>query len=288
MTKRSAHLAKLLLHTCTIIVISGASACQNPSSSLKTNQPMVKKQTVQPAPLKIPPVLKVSPQSILPTKLLQITHQKIQFNIVTFDTRNQQLIIVDQPKRPGSTWTDAAAAAKANNGIAAINAGFFTPEGSPLGIVISNGNKYGSYNTSSLGTGIFYNTPTGLSIKRRAIWNQLSKSPPAYLLQSGPMLLEKNKTVVGLSNQSSRVRSFIATDGKNHWCIGHADSCTLAQLSEALSTLQIPGFKVATALNLDGGRSSDLWVSSSVTGVSMTIRPFWNKPVRNFLVLKNN
>lgn len=249
---------------------------------------MVKKQTVQPVPLKIPPKLKVSPKSILPTKLLQITHQKIQFNIVTFDTRNQQLIIVDQPKGPGSTWTDAAAAAKANNGIAAINAGFFTPEGSPLGIVISNGNKYGSYNTSSLGTGIFYNTPTGLSIKRRAIWNQLSKSPPAYLLQSGPMLLEKNKTVVGLSNQSSRVRSFIATDGKNHWCIGHADSCTLAQLSEALSTLQIPGFKVATALNLDGGRSSDLWVSSSVTGVSMTIRPFWNKPVRNFLVLKNN
>jgi hypothetical protein len=38
-------------------------------------------------------------------------------------------------------------------------------------------------------------------------------------------------------------------------------------------------------LNLDGGRSSDLWISSAVQGGPLRERPLWNKPVRNFLVL---
>ncbi|MGJ8656295.1 MAG: phosphodiester glycosidase family protein [Akkermansiaceae bacterium] len=267
-----------------MIAISGASACQQ---NVPTDQ--LTQTPLQTTPQKkLTPVIVTQPQAILPTKLHQIKHQGIQFNIVTFDTRNQQLIVADQPKGPGSTWADAEAAAKANNGIAAINAGFFTPEGSPLGIVISNGSKRGSNNPSSLGTGIFYHTPTGASISRRAIWTKLSQSPPSHLLQSGPMLLENSNPVAGLSDKSSRVRSFIATDGKKHWCIGHAESCTLAQLSKALTSLETPQFNPTTALNLDGGRSSDLWVASSVAGGDKTIRPFWNKPVLNFLILKSN
>jgi len=38
-------------------------------------------------------------------------------------------------------------------------------------------------------------------------------------------------------------------------------------------------------MNLDGGRSSDLWISSRVSGGPLTSRPPWNRPVRNFLIL---
>ncbi len=243
-----------------------------------------------PAPVSAP--IKTTPQVKLPTKLHKFSHNGIQFNIVTFDTRSQHLVVADQPNGPGSTWGDSEAAAKANNGIAAINAGFFTPEGKPLGIVISNGKKLGSNNASSLGSGIFHHTTLGINkgarISRRSAWSALSKNPPAQLLQAGPMLLENSRTITGLSSKNPRPRSFLATDGKNHWCIGHVDSCTLSQLSEALLTLKTSVFKPTTALNLDGGRSSDLWVSSSVTGGPTKIRPFWNKPVRNFFILKSN
>jgi len=289
--KKHKTLKHLILQLCSITLFSCLNACQLPPP---TTSPSIKPKAIPQktpntsTPIKIEAKVSARPQTILPTKLHQITHQNIQFNIVTFDTRKQSLVVADQAKGPGSIWTDAATAAKANNGIAAINAGFFTPDGKPLGIVISEGKKSGNYNTSSLGTAMFYQTATGAKISRRSIWSSLSKSPPAHLLQSGPMLIEKSNPVAGLSNKTSRPRSFLATDGKNHWCIGHAESCTLAQLSKALTTLKLTDFKPTTVLNLDGGRSSDLWVSSSVTGGAKTIRTFWNKPVRNFLILKNN
>jgi uncharacterized protein YigE (DUF2233 family) len=242
----------------------------------------------KPQPKKLTSEIQSFTQASLPTKLHQISHQGILFNLVTFDTRNYHLIVADQPNGPGSEWADAATAAKAHDGLAAINAGFFTPEGKPLGIVISNGKKDGSFNRSSLGSGLFYHTSTSANISRSSAWSTLSKNPPSHLLQSGPMLLEISKPVTGLSTKNPRPRSFIATDGNNHWCIGHADSSSLSQLSEALASLKIPGIKVSTALNLDGGRSSDLWVSSIVIGGSKQIRPFWNNPVRNFLILKSN
>lgn len=273
-----------MLNFWTISAFSAASACL-PSDPI--SQPA---QT----PVKIYQQKKLTsnsennPQPVLPTKVHKINHQGILFNLVTFDTRNHHIIAADQPNGPGSKWPNSASAAKEHDGIAAINAGFFTPEGKPLGIVISNGEKHGSFNKSSLGSGIFYHTPNGSTISRSSIWTSLSENPPAHLLQSGSMLLENSKPITGLSKTEARPRSFIATDGKNHWCIGHAGSCTLSQLSDALASIKIPEFTPSTALNLDGGRSSDLWVSATLNGEAMQIRPFWNSPVRNFLILKSN
>jgi len=266
------------------------SACQQRA----TNTPVDFEKKSSPKKLSIKTIQKearvdtpISSKELLPTKLHKVTHQGIKFNLVTFDSRKQSLIIADQTKGPGTIYPDAQTAAKSLNGIAAINAGFFTPEGKPLGLVISKGVKRGAYNTSSLGSGIYYQTDKGAHIKRRSVWTQLSKNPPAELLQSGPMLLEESKNIAGLSNKQSRVRSFIATDGNNYWCIGHASACTLNELSKALTTLKIGNFTPTTALNLDGGRSSDLWVSPKVDNGPLSIRPFWNKNVRNFLVLKH-
>ena len=52
-----------------------------------------------------------------------------------------------------------------------------------------------------------------------------------------------------------------------------------------LASGQHCGWKIHRAMNLDGGRSSDLWISSRVSGGPLTSRPPWNRPVRNFLIL---
>lgn len=212
----------------------------------------------------------------------------ITLNLVSFDSRLHSLQVADQSKGLGKEWEDAKSAASDHSAIAAINGGFFTPEEKPLGLVIENGVTFGSFNRSSLGAGIFYNTGSSSAIVRSSQWKEVQKSKPKQLLQSGPMLVEDNSSTKGLSDSSSRVRSFIAWDGKNRWCIGHASACTLRELGLVLEKASPNGWKISTALNLDGGRSSDLWVSSALTdtGSALIIRPFWNKPVRNFLVLK--
>jgi uncharacterized protein YigE (DUF2233 family) len=284
MTSSLSYLQRIILHFSSVIAVSCATACQPIAPKPQPVQAHIEKSQS----IKLTSSAELKPQAILSTKLHQISHQGIIFNLVTFDSRNQHLIVADQPSGPASIWVDAAAAAETHGGLAAINAGFFTPEGKPLGIVITNGKKHGSFNKSSLGSGLFYHTSSGAKISRSSVWTVLSKNPPSQLLQSGPMLLEKSKPIAGLSDKKPRPRSFIATDGNNHWCIGHANSCTLSQLSEALASIKTPGFTASTILNLDGGRSSDLWVSSKVAGGSKHIRPFWNNPVRNFLILKSN
>lgn len=179
------------------------------------------------------------------------------------------------------TWSDAKAAAASLNGIAAVNGGFFTPEGAPLGLVIANGKRSGSINrASSLGAG-FYVDKGSPALLRRESWG----GNATEALQSGPFLIDHGKPVGGLSDASSTARTFLGWDGGTGWFIARSGACSLASLAQALNGASLGGVKSLTVLNLDGGRSSDLWISPSVQGGPVSERPFWNKPVRNFLVL---
>ena len=135
-------------------------------------------------------------------------------------------------------------------------------------------------NRSSLGGGLYLggNSPALLRRERGA-------SGPE-VLQAGPFLVEGSKAIGGLSQKSSTARSFIAWDGGSGWVIARTGACSLEELARALAGAELGGVKVRSALNLDGGRSSDLWVSPAVSGGPISERPLWNKPVRNFLVLQ--
>lgn len=210
----------------------------------------------------------------------------VPISMVCFDDRQYRLRVADQPAGPGSKWKDAKSAGLSNQGLAAINGGFFTPEGNPLGLLIEEGAKRGHINQSSLGAGIFATSKSGSAIIRRNLYKTSRLAVGANnLLQAGPMLVEHGKAVNGLSDDKHRTRSFIAWDGEHHWAIAYADSCSLAALAKALTHSPAIGFKVYAALNLDGGRSSDLWVGPQVRGGNQTHRSFLNKPVRNYLIL---
>ena len=84
-------------------------------------------------------------------------------HLVAYDDRDMTLRVADQPNGPGSRWITARDAAATYGGVAAINGGFFTPEGKPLGLLIETGTRRGHLNKSSLGTGIYLSSGCSLS-----------------------------------------------------------------------------------------------------------------------------
>ena len=211
-----------------------------------------------------------------------IERRGTELTFVSFDRRNYRLVVADQPSGPGSRYDDAKDAGDGH--LASINGGFFTPAGSPLGLVVTDGNRRGGVNRASfLGTGFFL----GPKAKLLSRTDYLA-SPPSHqeVLQSGPRLVWSGETPTGLSNKDERPRSFLLWDGKEHFALGYADSASLKGLSSLLQSQPISGFKIAYALNLDGGRSCDFWISSSVNGGGLTRSSFLKKDVRNYLVLK--
>ena len=216
----------------------------------------------------------------------KVTSNGVRLHLVSFDLRNCALEVVDQTTGPASQWATAASLGKAKSAHACINAGFFNPDGSPLGLVIEDGKPRGSVNHSSLGAGFFYSNGKQAGIARKSELGRIrTQLAPTHLLQTGPMLSYRKAAITGLSRTNPRTRSFLATDGSYHWLIGYAESATLDQLGKALTGKRLANVNIYHAINLDGGRSSDLWVSPSVENGNKTFRALWNKPVRNFLLL---
>jgi hypothetical protein len=223
----------------------------------------------------------------LPVEIVAPQHRVIQLQGITlqtvsFDARSHRLRIVDQPKGPGTLFANAEAAAQSVQGLAAINAGYFTPEGKPLGVMISQSKKLGGNNPSSLGSAVWFEAKGRTGIVRR----EKSNFNAPELLQAGPLLSENSQAIAGLENAKNSARCFIAWDGGTMWMIARTSPCTLAQLSASIAGQSPCGFPIATALNLDGGTSADLYVSRNIAGGPGLYRALWNKPVRNFLVLE--
>ena len=246
---------------------------------------------VKPKEVKIP--VRAVPRVEIPEKVVQRHALRLEtkrvngiaLTMVSYDRRDYGLKVADQAS-PGVRWDTAREAAGNANALAAINGGFFTPEGKPLGMLVASGKKEGSVNRASfLGSGFFVG-----GMDRLMSRDAYLKSPPASkeLLQSGPRLLWDGSIPKGLSGDSSRPRSFLLWDGKHHFAIAYADSASLSGLARTLKGQPFSHFRIKSALNLDGGRSSDLWVSSSVKGGPVTRRSWINKSVRNYLVLHRN
>ncbi|MES2923454.1 MAG: phosphodiester glycosidase family protein [Verrucomicrobiota bacterium] len=240
-------------------------------------------------PVPEPPKVE-SPVPAVPVNSPQVIDRNISgidFEGVEFDSRGHHLVVADQPGGPGSRYADSETAARSLGGVAAVNAGFFTPEGAPLGLVASSGKISGSWNTaSSLGSGVWYESPTKtMAITRREKLGRSGASTMRELIQAGPLLVENSRPVGGLEATKSSARTVILWDGGTRWWMGCSSPCTLAALGQVLAANSPTGWSIREALNLDGGRSSDLWISNVVTGGPVVRRPLWNRPVRNFLVL---
>lgn len=259
------------------------------------NEPHQKKSTsappapasITPTPITEAPKILEHPQPLTAPTLVARNLPEFNLEGVAFDSRTHRLRVVDQTNGPGTRFIDAAEAGTSNNALAAINAGFFTPEGEPLGLLTSKGKSSGSWNSAtSIGSALWHESHSGTSrISRRSETNPATAKQMRESLQSGPMLIDRGLAVSGLESDKTSARSFIAWDGGTRWFIGRTSPCPLNTLAATLASGKHCGWKIQRAMNLDGGRSSDLWISSRVSGGPLTSRPPWNRPVRNFLIL---
>ena len=232
------------------------------------------------APKDPPPpiILKANPSHSHPLKVSSTSLNGTTFTAVTFDRRDYFLKVIDQKEGPGTEFTRAEFAGRGS--LAAINGGFFNPDGSPLGLVITDGQSRGAFNASSfLGTGIIDGENTTLSDRK-------SYQESSELLQSGPRLVWDQESLTGLSKSKERPRSFVIWDGHNHFGIGHADRATLQGLANNLQAQPFEGFHIKYAINLDGGTSCDLWVSKQIPSGGFTKSSLFRKKARNYLALR--
>ena len=224
------------------------------------------------------PILSALPSQSHPLKVNSASLNGTTFTAVTFDRRNYFLKVIDQKEGPGTEFTGAEFAGQGS--LAAINGGFFNPDGSPLGLVITDGQSRGAFNSHSfLGTGIIDGENTILSHRK-------SYQKSSELLQSGPRLVWDQERLTGLSKSKERPRSFVIWDGNNHFGIGHADRATLQGLANNLQAQPFEGFHIKYAINLDGGTSCDLWVSTQIPGGGFTKSSLFRKKARNYLALR--
>ena len=259
-----------------------------------TAPPQKKAALAQPAPATITPTplteaqkISENPKPLTAPTLVIRNLPEFKLEGVAFDSRTHRLRVIDQADGPGTRFTDAAHAGTSNNALAAINAGFFTPEGAPLGLLVAAGKSAGSWNSAtSIGSALWHESHSGTSrISRRNETHPATAKQMRETLQSGPMLVDRGLAVSGLESDKTSARSFIAWDGGTRWFIGRTSPCTLSTLAATLASGKHCGWTIHRAMNLDGGRSSDLWISSRVSSAPLTSRPPWNRPVRNFLIL---
>ena len=82
--------------------------------------------------------------------------------------------------------------------------------------------------------------------------------------------MDAGKPVAGLNADRPAYRTFIFTQGPDHFGLGISESVSLAELAQILATPDlVPGGKITRALNLDGGSSTGLYVNGSSQHVAI-------------------
>ena len=202
----------------------------------------------------------------------------VDFQAVWFSSDQCTLRVVDQERDSAVSLAEAMPRVGA---IAGVNGGFFKPNFDPLGLVISQGRRAGTWQKSSLLGGVVM-VKQG---KPLLLWRDEFQDSARIteLLQVGPRLVNHGVPVNGLENKAARPRTFIATDNAGQWLLGIGAYATLAHLAQILALPElVPGMEIVRALNFDGGKSTALWAHA--TDGSVVSETEFGK-VRNFVAI---
>ena len=152
--------------------------------------------------------------------------------------------------------------AESEGALAAINASFFDPDGRPLGLLVQNSKiTQRMPQRGMMSSGIFclkYNRP---QIFHRC---NISMHGVTEAIQSFPRLIYNGKRIQQIRNKHEvKRRSAIAVDYKGNIIILSTDTHFGGlSLNDLQDLLLKPKLNIRSALNLDGGRSSQLYFNS--------------------------
>lgn len=165
-------------------------------------------------------------------------------------------------------WKKASAQAlcKAAGASVCINSNFFDEQGKPLGVVISRGIQHQKiHNGGGTLTGVFFATANGIGVAHRGTF---SGEKVLEASQAGPRLISEGALVVGVKESYGATNLSLVCIDKTQRIILMRVSLAIfgGSFREIQSLLQRPELSCVEALNLDGGGSSQLYVSGGVQG----------------------
>ena len=214
------------------------------------------------------------------SKKIRKGERDVRVWVKEFRETDVKMKIIDQGNSAKErTYESLRDAMERNPGIVGCNGGYFQKDFRPLGLTICDGVRIGTFHKSSLLSGVLFSREGKIRIVRRESFQDDRKID--QLLQAGPMLIEDGREVEGLQTSKQRARTVIFTDEGGRWAVAVIRNASLLEAAEMLAQ---PGlladWQAKTALNLDGGTSSGIWMKSAKGKVIYS--PEW-KGVRNFL-----
>lgn len=196
--------------------------------------------------------------------------------VAIFSAKSCALRVIDNSS--GETLSDTMSREKC---VVGVNGGFFKPDFTPVGLLISDGKLIAPLHPGRLMTGILSASAHEVRIQRLREFSQREKMDAA--VQSGPFLVDHHEPVRGLNDSHVARRTFVATGTNDRAVLGTCSEVSLAELAAILTTTRLADdLKIQRALNLDGGSSSAFWFACE-KGSAFSIRE--QKPVRDFVAI---
>jgi Phosphodiester glycosidase len=172
-----------------------------------------------------------------------------------------------------------AEAMKRGKCLAGVNGGYFGPDSTPLGLLISDGKIITPLIRARLLTGMLGASSRGVQILRSREFSPQQKFNA--VVQCGPFLVDRGQSLRGLEKTRLARRTFAAVGSPDRAALGFCSEVSLASLGEILATKRLASdLKIERALNLDGGSSSAFWVAHE-SGGAFSISE--QKNVRDFV-----
>lgn len=202
---------------------------------------------------------------------------RASLELAIFSTKSCRLTVVDRETGPRADLDDVMGD---GNYLAGVNGGYFDPDYRPIGLLIVDGKIVAPLQKARLLSGVLSSAGKKVQISRVAEFSMNQK--PDAAVECGPMIVDAGKSVHGLESTKAARRTFAAIAAGDKAAIGFCSDVTLADLSNILAAVAIPGFKIQRAINLDGGSSSAFWFKRA-NGSAFSIGE--QKPVRDFVAI---
>lgn len=200
--------------------------------------------------------------------------------IVRFDLNDVKLSVAYQPDQPLSMqgWMQKEQA------LALINGGYFDGLDHATALVISNGQASG---TSYQGFGGMLDVTDQGQVQLRSLIDH-PYSPDENLTQatqSSPLLMLNGQMTQFSADNKASPRSVVALDkqGRLLFIVSPGVAFTLNEMAKLLAQSDLG---LTTALNLDGGSSTGLYVNANDQSQSVAIDSYTNLPL--VIVVKKN
>ncbi|CAN5791289.1 hypothetical protein BH09VER1_BH09VER1_18970 [soil metagenome] len=208
----------------------------------------------------------------------KIDDRPVRVTGVSFPATSATFRVIDNPPTNRKNLADALAV---DGAIAGTNGGYFHPDFTPLGLVVSAGRTLHAQEKARLLSGLLVIRGGKIQLVRAEGFKPGPDIQEA--LQAGPWLVENGIPVAGLNAERAARRTLISSNGKGSWALITISPITLADTAGLLLRKEfLDHWSTLNALNLDGGSSTSLFASSP--GAPLADIPSFG-PVANYLAI---